>query len=81
MLGSLPGAWKFLVTWWVVKLDQFCSIFKTLDVVFLLLRIVDPTNDKMSKMERMIKELEVQWKQLQLEETPKYHILVRHTMK
>ena len=61
-------------------LDQFLSIFQTLDVVFALLRLVDPTEEEMSNMEKIIDQLRMQWKKLELHETPKFHILTTHTL-
>ena len=39
-------------------LDKFCGIFKTLDLVFSLLRQFDPTEDEMIQIEKGIEVLE-----------------------
>ena len=56
------------------------SLFETLDVIFSLLRVVCPTEEEMTKIEKSIQMLEVQWNDLELTHTPKFHILVEHTV-
>ena len=61
-------------------LEKIQEVFDTLDVVFSLLHICDPTEEEMIKMEKIIKELEEKWNGLELSHTPKYHILLNHTV-
>ena len=60
--------------------DKFKNLFKTLDVVFLLLRLCSTTEEEMNKAEHCIGELEKKWNDLELSHTPKLHILVDHTI-
>ena len=60
-------------------LTKFHDLFQTLDVIFSLLRILDPTKDEIGKIEKSIAMLEIQWKELDLTQPPKLHILLDHT--
>lgn len=61
-------------------LDKFLGLFQALDLVFSLLQILDPNQKEIENIEMMINQLDIQWKELQLKETPKLHILVTHTV-
>ena len=61
-------------------LDKFQELLDTLDVTFSLLRVCDPTEDEIIKIEKTIEELESKWNNLELSHTPKLHILLKHTV-
>ena len=63
-------------------LKDFVSIFELLDVVFSRVRIIDPTQEEIeSTVVRVaVKRLEEDWRKLEMNVTPKCHVLFDHTM-
>ena len=61
-------------------LISFLNLFEMLDVRFSLLRVLCPTEEEMSRIQKSIERLEEQWKELKLSHTPKLHILLDHTV-
>ena len=60
--------------------DMFKLLFEYMDVVFSKLRILDPTKLEIEEIDTAIKGLEKLWRQLDLNITPKMHILTYHTI-
>ena len=60
--------------------SSFKSLFECIDVVFSKLRILDPTVEEIKEIENAIKALERLWIDLDLNVTPKMHILTTHTV-
>ena len=58
----------------------FKSLFDCMDVVFSKLRILDPTKREIEEIDVSIKGLASIWKELDLNVTPKMHILICHTL-
>ena len=61
-------------------IEKFANLFRTIDVVFALLRIPDPSNGEVKEVTNAIKVLETLWIDLKLNVTPKIHILFNHTI-
>lgn len=61
-------------------LEDFISLFKIMDLVFLKLCILDPTTEEIENAEKGVQMLETIWRKLQLSITPKCHILFDHTI-
>ena len=61
-------------------LNDFFSLFQLLDLVFSRLRVCDPSTEEIGKTEKAIKKLETMWRKLELNITPKCHILFDHTI-
>ena len=61
-------------------INKFQALFETTDVVFLHLRILDPTNEEIEVLRKGIKVLEKLWCEMDLVITPKVHILFIHAM-
>ena len=60
--------------------DMFKLLFEYMDVVFSKLRILDPSESEIEEIDTAIKGLEKLWRQLDLNITPKMHILTYHTI-
>ena len=60
--------------------DMFKLLFEYMDIVFSKLRILDPTELEIEEIDTAIKGLEKLWRQLDLNITPKMHILTYHTI-
>ena len=58
--------------------DMFKLLFEYMDVVFSKLRILDPTELEIEEIDTAIKGLEKLWRQLDLNITPKMHILLSY---
>ena len=63
-----------------VVLADFHSLFRLMDVVFSQLRIIDPSPIEIDKTRKSISVLESLWRKLDLNITPKCHILFVHTI-
>ena len=63
-----------------VVIDTFKSLFKCMDVTFSKLRIIAPTEEEITEMKEAISTLENIWRELELSITPKFHILITHTI-
>ena len=63
-----------------VVIGTFKSLFQCMDVVFSKLRIIAPTEVEIKEMKVGIKVLEDIWTKLELSITPKFHILITHTI-
>ena len=61
-------------------INKFQALFETTDVVFLHLRILDPTDEEIEVLRKGIKVLEKLWCEMDLVITPKVHILFIHAM-
>lgn len=62
------------------KIRTYTNLFLVMDNVFVLTRIIAPTEDEIDEAERAIKALEIMWKMLRLSVTVKAHILFEHTI-
>ena len=63
-----------------VVIDTFQSLFQAMDVVFSKLRIIAPSETEINEIKVGIRVLETIWEELELSVTPKFHILVTHTV-
>ena len=61
-------------------IDTFKDLFECMDIVFSKLRILDPSEVEIKEIGKAIKVLEGLWKKLDLNITPKMHILTCHTL-
>ena len=61
-------------------LDKFKVLFGCMDLVFTKLRILNPTEQEIDETKNVISKLEELWHELDLNITPKFHILVKHTI-
>ena len=63
-----------------VVLEDFYQLFETIDLIFSLLRVLAPTDQEIEAAATAIKVLEVIWEQIDMNKTPKAHILFNHTI-
>ena len=61
-------------------IDTFHHLFEVIDLVFSNMCILCPTEIEINNTEKSIKKLEELWKQMDLSETPKIHLLFVHAM-
>lgn len=62
------------------KLQKYTELLLVLDVVIALLRTPAPTDEEILKAQEAILVLEVMWREMELNITPKAHILFCHTI-
>ena len=61
-------------------LERYQSLFDILDIIFALLRIINPNTQEINDCEKAITLLDTKWRELGISITPKFHILTRHTI-
>ena len=61
-------------------LDKYSNLFLVLDITFALLCTLAPTAEEIQEAKRAIQVLQVMWKSLRFNVTPKAHILFTHTV-
>ena len=59
-------------------LDDHELLFMLQDRVYSCLRLIDPTEEEMSETREAIKMMEIKWKEMELSETPKAHLIFKH---
>ena len=55
-------------------------LFQLFDLVFSKLQTCTPTKNKIEKLSKIIKKLEVMWREIELNITPTCHIWFSHTI-
>ena len=61
-------------------MGTYSDLFRVMDLLFSLLRIPAPTVNDIKNAKKTVAQLEQLWKQLNISETPKAHIIFKHTV-
>ena len=61
-------------------MNTYRDLFRVMDLLFSLLRVPAPTKHDIKNAKRAVAKLEQLWRTLRMSETPKAHIIFKHTV-
>ena len=61
-------------------INKFQTLFELINLIFSSLRILSPSRNEIKRTEESIRKLEEIWRDMELSESPKIHLLFNHVM-